>query len=200
MQRREGYIPARVTLTPQNQANSPRRRDSQLMPEDSSLAVPNLTPGVYSVEIFPNGPYYVQSARCGSLNLLEQSLTIAPGGGVQAIDIVLRDDFATLEGSVAIAGEDDSAMILVISENSQQQVRTVTVSRSEPGVGAARSTSFQISQLPPGAYRVLAVENREDFEYGKPELVRKYLFNAQAVTLAANQTAKVELELVHIGE
>ncbi len=168
------------------------------MPDDA-VGVPNVPPGTYKVEIMPNGPYYVESARYGSVNLLEQNLTITPGGGVQAIEIVLRDDFATLEGSIAVAGEEDTATILAIPEDSRKQIRTTTASRG-PGVDARRPIGFQISQLPPGAYRVLAVGTSEDFEYANPELLGKYLSGSRAVTLTANQVTKIELEMVKTGE
>ncbi len=190
-------IPAQVTFIPQDQFRPPQQRVLQPMPDDT-VVVPNVPPGTFKVEIIPNGSYYVESARYGSVNLLEQNLTIAPGGGVQAIEIVLRDDFATLVGSVAVAGEDDTATILAIPEDSRKQTRTAIAGRG-PGMDARRGI-FQLSQLPPGAYKVLAVSGGGDFEYTNPELLGKYLAASRSVTLAANQTAKVELELVHIGE
>src|SRR6266478_2756363 len=191
-------IPAQVTFIQQDQFRPPQQRVLQPMPDDA-VGVPNVPPGTYKVEIMPNGPYYVESARYGSVNLLEQNLTITPGGGVQAIEIVLRDDFATLEGSIAVAGEEDTATILAIPEDSRKQIRTTTASRG-PGVDARRPIGFQISQLPPGAYRVLAVGTSEDFEYANPELLGKYLSGSRAVTLTANQVTKIELEMVKTGE
>ncbi len=68
-QQRQAYIPGRVVLTPQNQTFSLRQRYSEIAPQDeNSFFVRNVPPGVYSVEVFPNGSYYVQSVRSGSLN------------------------------------------------------------------------------------------------------------------------------------
>jgi hypothetical protein len=191
-------IPAQVTFIPQDQFRPPQQRVLQPMPDDT-VGVPNVPPGTFKVEIIPNGSYYVESARYGSVNLLEQNLTIAPGGGVQAIEIVLRDDVATLEGSVAVVGEEDTATILAIPEDSRKQIRTAIASRG-PGMDARRGMWFQLSQLPAGAYRVLAVSGSGDFEYTNPELLGKYLDASRSVTLTANQTTKIELELAKTGE
>jgi hypothetical protein len=54
-------------------------------------------------------------------------------------------------------------------------------------------------QLPPGNYKVLAVDSPE-FEYGNPEVLQKYLSRAREVHLSPNQNAELKLELVHIGD
>jgi hypothetical protein len=93
--------PARVVLTPQQHLFMQQQQYSEsATDEDPTPAVRNVPPGVYSVEIYPNGPYYVQSAHSGSIDLLEQGLTVAPGGSNQPIDVVLRDDFASLVVSI----------------------------------------------------------------------------------------------------
>jgi hypothetical protein len=76
--------------------------------------------------------------------------------------------------------------------NAQQPRRDVSV------MGGSRS--FQIPQLAPGEYKVLAVYNPEDLEYDNPEAMRKYLSKARDVLLAPNQKAKVELEVVRIEQ
>jgi hypothetical protein len=57
-----------------------------------------------------------------------------------------------------------------------------------------------MGQLAPGTYRVLAVDRADDFEYGNPEVLQKYLGKAREISLGPNQQGKIELELVHVGE
>jgi hypothetical protein len=193
--------PARVELTPQNDAFSQQRRYSQIEREDSSSEIPNVPPGVYAVQIFPTGPFYVQSARCGSLNLLEQNLTVASGAATEPIEIVLRDDFASLEGSVALGAENESAMVIAIPEGGVQQIRNVEIVRPAGSFDASRPGAvFEMPQLAPGTYKVLAVDRPDDFEYGKPEVLQKYASKGREISLVPNQHAKIELELVHIGD
>jgi hypothetical protein len=199
MQQWQGFVPVRVTLTPQNQVFSQRQRSSDPIGDDT-LAISNVSPGVYSVEVQPNGSYYVQSARSGSLNLLEQSLTVAPGTAVQPIEVVLRDDFAILEGRVSFDAGDDPAILLVIPEGAQPQVRTVGLMRPVPSLDLNRPVAtFELSQLPPGKYKLLVVDNPQ-IEYANRGVLQKYLSKAREISLAPNQRSKVELELAHVED
>jgi hypothetical protein len=191
------YTPARVLLTPQQHVFTQQQQYSEsVTDEDPTPAIRNVPPGVYSVQVNPNWPWYVQSARSGSADLLEQSLTVAPGGANQPIDVVLRDDFASLEGSLTFDAESEFATVILISADSSsnvaQQRRNAIVMKTAP--------SFQIPQLAPGDYKILAVNNPDELEYGNPEVLRKYLSKARDVSLVPNQKAKVELEVVHIGD
>jgi hypothetical protein len=191
------YNPAGAVLRPQGHLFSQQQQYMQsATEEDPTPAIRNVPPGVYSVEIQPNGPYYVQSARSGFIDLFEQNLTVAPGASNQTIEIVLRDDFASLEGSVTFEAQGEVATILVIPANAPINAQQPKLDVSVMG----GSRSFQIPQLAPGEYKLLAVYNPEELEYGNPEAMRKYLSKTRDVSLAPNQKAKVELEVVRIGE
>jgi hypothetical protein len=167
--------------------------------EDSPLEVTDVPPGVYTVQIIPNGPWYVESARSGSLNLLEQDLTVTAGSAVQPIEIVLRDDCASLEGKILMGTDSESAMVITIPEGSQQIPIPGTAQLAI--TDALHPTAiFSMGQLAPGIYKVLAVDQVDGFEYGNPEVLQKYLSKAQEISLVANQRGKIELELVHIGD
>jgi hypothetical protein len=184
---------ARVVLTPkdpleQTQYNSERVAGA----DDQSLAIMNVPPGAYATEIDPNGPYYTQSARSGPTDLLREELTVPPSGTGQPIQVVLRDDFASLAGKVSYNAQVESAIVLVISEDAPRRSQQVVV--SQPG-GA-----FHLQRLAPGPYKVLAVDRLENFAYADPEVLRKYLSQARDITLLPDQKANVELELTRVGE
>jgi len=194
-------VPARVALIPQGGAVSQQQRFAQPGQREDSLEIAEVPPGIYAVQVFPNGPYYVQSARSGSLNLMEQDLTVAPGSSVDPIEIVLRDDFASLEGSITLGAENDSATVIAIPEGGQPQMLGVGLSHpTSSGDASHAAAMFAMGQLAPGNYKILAVDRPDDFEYGNPEVLRKYLSKAREISLVANQRAKIELELVRIGE
>lgn len=200
---RQVFMFANVLLTKQNGSFEQQQIGAQFGPaEDSPYELSNVPPGVYSVQINPTGPWYVESARSGSLNLLEQNLIVAAGSAVEPIEIVLRDDFARLEGSVLLAANSDSATVLAIPEGGRGQTPRVDVSRPEPVLDVSRSipASFMLPPLAPGTYKVLAVDRANDFEYDNPEVLQKYLSKAREVSLVPNQQGKIELEVVHVGE
>ena len=68
-------------------------------PNDNDLVLENVRPGRYWLKVDPSRGY-VASAVAGSADLLRQPLVVGPGGASLPIEIVLRDDGATIEGTV----------------------------------------------------------------------------------------------------
>jgi hypothetical protein len=168
--------------------------------EDSGLQIPGVPPGVYSVQVTPNGPWYVQSARSGSLNVLTQPLTVEAGSAVQPIEVVLRDDFASLDGSVALGADTTAATLIAIPEGGQPRIEGIERALITAGTNAPQTLPFEMQQLAPGTYKVFAVDRPDDFEYGNPEVLRKYSGKMREITLEPNQQGKIELEMIHVGE
>jgi len=189
----ENYLPAYVQLVSHNAGLFEFRYGSQQVGEKgaSSLEVQNIAPGTYGVEINSNGPLYVQSAMSGTTDLLESDISVASGASPQPIEIILRDDVASLSGNVSSDGQPLNATILAFSEHATAPPR---IQPTDPGGG------FQLSFLPPGAYKILAVDHPDRLEYANPETLRKYLSKAREVTLLPDQSAKVDLELAKVGE
>lgn len=189
----EDAPPARVVLIPTDPAGFRTQYGSEFLgPEENrSLGIRNVLPGTYRVEIDPNGPYYVESARLGLSDLLAGTLTIAPGSSVESLEILLRDDGASLEGSVSLNRQRVAGSILVIP-----------VSRPGPVVltFCGPDGRFRVENLAPGSYRVLALDHGDNFEYANPEALRKYSSGAQEVSLGPNQSSKVELQLLRTEE
>src|SRR5258708_18571606 len=132
----------------------------------TSLDLQNIAPVTYGVEIKPNGPFYLQTALSGTTNLLESDLSVAPGSSPQPIEITLRDDVASLSGTVSLDNRPLSATILAISEHASATPRM----QSTDAAGG-----FQLSFLSPGMYKILAVDHPDRLEYSNPEILRKYL-------------------------
>lgn len=189
----EDFSPASIQLISRNAGLAERRYDSRRVEEEgaASLELQNIAPGTYDVEVSPNGPLYVQSAISGTTNLLEFGLSIAPGTSPQPIEIILRDDVASLTGTVSLENQSQKATILVISEHASVPPR---IQVADPGGG------FLLSFLPPGVYKILAVDSADRLEYANPEALKKYLWKAREVTLSPEQSMKIDLELVKVGE
>ena len=189
----ENYFPAYVQLVARNEGLSERRYGSQQVGETgaSSLELQNIAPGTYRVEVNPNGPLYVQSAMFGTTDLLESDLSVAPGSSPQPIEITLRDDVASLSGTVSLDNRPLSATILAISEHAS------ATPRLQP---TDATGGFQLSFLSPGVYKILAVDHPDRLEYSNPEILRKYLSKAREVMLLPDQSAMIDLELARVGE
>ena len=159
--------------------------------ESRFFVVRNVEPGMYRAQITPNGPWYVESARCGNTNLFTEILTVGSGGPGQAIDIVVRDDFAKLNGAVSSDGRPARGIVLLIPELNPRGAMMVPV---------GPAGQFQTGQLPPGEYRVLAFDRIDGLEYTSPEAMRNYSSGEQFVRLPPNGQATVNLELQKRGD
>ena len=157
-----------------------------------SFAIRNFTPGKYTVDLQPNSPWYVQSAKSGSVDLLREDLVIGPGRRPDPIEIVLRDDGANLAGSIHVEGIATPGAVLLIPEQAgPSQIRVVQ---------AAPGGDFLVDRVPPGDYKLLSVDTLEGFEFRNAEVLAPYLSKATRVSLQPRQQASVTLERVSVGK
>ena len=155
-----------------------------------TIAVRNLVPGSYWVEIGKNSPSYVQSAQCGNIDLLRERLTLTADPPCGAIEIVVRDDGATLNASGTWEGDPAQAMMVLLPERAPQQAVVMPV---------AKGAEAQFGELAPGTYSVVLVDSVDGLEYKDLEAMSAYLSKAAHVTLSPNQKMNVTVELVHVG-
>ena len=182
-------------------------------PNDNDLVLVNVRPGRYRLEV---NPYrgYVASAVAGSVDLLRQPLVVGAGGSSLPIDIVLRDDAAAIEGTVegmppapAGAGAAAAAAAAMIGRIRMPEgpfVYCIPLPDSPGRFMVSRVSSdgtFQVQQLTPGAYRVLAFDRQQgEFEYQNAEAMAAYEDKGPAVRLGPGQTEHVRVTLISTRE
>lgn len=183
--------PAYLGLLSTTPSLSPKEYSSMPVGNGKSqaLAVPNIAPGTYSAEITASYPWYVASALCGATDLLREDLTVPEGGGLPPIEIVLRNDSATLSGTISENGEPAEGTVLLIAVHGTPKVSD-TFGQS----------SFQFHNVAPGDYAVLALDRVDQLEYANPAALQPYLAQANPVTLTANGKAEITLNLVHVWQ
>ena len=165
-------------------------------PEGEGLEIPSVPAGEYRVQVeTPNG--YVASVRCGGTDLQKANLVVAAGSTVPPIEVVLRNDGGEVDGTVAeIASRNKanpqgaamaSGYVHFVSEGERPDVKQAFVQQSG---------EFQITQLAPGTYRVVAFEtsmSRENVEWSNEEVMKK--FNVETVTIGPGQKEKIRISL-----
>jgi hypothetical protein len=151
-----------------------------------------LEAGTYDVEVESIGSGYVSSVTWSGKDLLREPLVVAEGSDPQAIQVVTRDDGASLSGSVQIGNGAQFAQVLMIEEDAGGvPPRPLFVSGSG---------SFQVQGLAPGRYDILAFDRLDGIEYRNREVLEAYLSHAAHVTLSADEQAKVTLDLIRTKE
>ncbi len=169
-------------------------------PGQQNLVFRNVEAGRYTVELMPQPPWYVQSAEYGQTNLLTDDLVLTSGAPPSAIQVTIRNDVATLTGTVTQhSGTDVPATIVAIPSGLAKAAPQVSYYYPLQGKNSGPG-EFTLSSLAPGDYTVLAFDHVEDIEYSNPDVLQNYSSQAAHVTLAPGQRATVTLELVHTGE
>lgn len=180
-------------------------------PNDNDYVLQNVRPGRYWLKVTPYRGY-VASAVAGSVDLLRQSLVVGPGGASLPIEIVLRDDGAAIDGTVEgmpPVPADRRSPILTIRSGpfamaAGPYVFCIPLPDS-PGRFTASWVSpqgtFQLQQLPPGGYRVLAFDRQQsELEYQNAEAMSRYDDKGPVVRLAPGQTEHVRVTLISTQE
>lgn len=170
-------------------------------PGHQSLILRNIDTGKYSVEAMPQGSWYVQSAEYGQTNLLTDDLVLTAGAPALPIEVVLRNDGASLAGTVSARdGADASATVVALAERTPNASPKIAYYSPPRDQSTQDTAAFTMDSLAPGDYLVLAFDHADRVEYANPEVLQNYLSRATHVTLVAGQQAKVTLDLIRTGD
>jgi carboxypeptidase family protein len=153
----------------------------------SQLKVTNVYSGEYSVSV-RSTLGYVESARCGGVDLLREKLVVRTGVAMPPIEVVLRDDAASIGGSVRSQTPFDESFVLLVPEFAPLQPPVVVNTNSTGG--------FLQAGLAPGDYKILAFDAIRQLEYENPAVLAQYASKAAHITLSAKQNAKLSVDLI----
>ena len=170
-------------------------------PQADFLIVSGVRPGRYRVRPNCSVPCYVASVTSAGTDLLHKPLVVAAGASIPQLEVTLRDDGAQITGEVQL--------------NSQQLPHPADWFRStyqSPGflyfIPTPDSTGqfrqfwinsdgkFDVQQLPPGEYRVLAVAKvHPELQFATEESLRKLDSQAKLITVGPGEKLKLQLSL-----
>jgi hypothetical protein len=161
-------------------------------PENWSSAITNIEFGRYRVEMNEGQPWYAQSITYEGTDLRFEPLIIGSDAS-QPIEVILRNDSATLNVSVASALEQQSSQAVVIAVAEQTSTKPLV----RYSFDSKQALYFS---LPPGKYSIYAFEDLTDLEYANPEVMKKFSSKATALELQPNQKSSVTTNLIRRTE
>ncbi len=170
-------------------------------PNDESLAIENVRPGRYWVQV-NSSKGYAASVTSGGLDLLRKPLVAGPGGSSSPIEITMRDDTASFDGNIEGANSSIDVLGQSASGSSAPFAYVYCIPLGDsPGqftqIWVAPDGKFESPQIPPGEYRVLAFSHqRNDLEFRDAEAMRAYESKGVLVSLVAGQKEHLQLQLI----
>ena len=165
-----------------------------------NLTLRNVEPGRYSAVIDARQSWYVESAEYGQTNLLTDDLVLTAGAPALPLNIVLRNDSASLTGTVRVPDGMLAQVSVVAIPEGVAKASPRTTYYSPPRDENAGVSEFLLDSLAPGDYLVFAFDHAEGLEYSNPDVLQNYISQAARVTLLPSQRTKVALELIHTAE
>ena len=175
-------------------------------PKDDSLVFENLAPGRYWVRI-DSTRGFAASVTSGDLDLLRRPLPVGSGANL-AVDVTLRDDGAEIDGSIdGIGGNTDESTastssfgIAGLSARVPSFVYLIPLADSTGQFREAPVMSngkFDLQQVPPGAYRVLAFDRQQpELEYRDSGAMGAFESKGQVIRLVSGQKESVRLQVI----
>ena len=176
-------------------------------PDDDALVIDNVRPGRYWVKL-NSSRGFASAITSGGVDLQHQPLVVS-GGSSPPIEVTMRDDWAeadgTVEGLASPFGETDASPFQTgMSFETAAHVYFVPLPDSSGEfheAWAGRDGKFNVRQIPPGAYRVLAFDREQpELEYRNAEAMRAYDSKGQVVSFVGNQKEQVRLQVISTSE
>jgi hypothetical protein len=170
--------------------------------EAETLVLEHVSPGRYRVHVNARLGY-VAAVSSGGLDLLHHPLVVPPGGASSPIEITLRDDGATVDGTIEDWQTETQGRNTLLPGQQLACIYLVpmTETMAPPLVGWTGNGHFSLEQVPPGSYRAIAFNRQPgELETANEEAMKKYEAKSQVIQLEAGQKEQLRLQLNAVGE
>ena len=165
---------------------------SQFGPQSdpNNIKVQGVSPGRYRVRATDQFRGYVASLRCGSVDLLRDDLLVPEEGSVSPIEVTLRDDGAQVKVLLKENGPPANGWAVLVPD----------ILTRDPVVLDVNAGTERGYALPPGEYKAFALDSRDEVDSSYTDWIEKYADKAVHVSLTANATTNIVLDLIRTGD
>lgn len=181
----------------------PNLGESGASPEDPqdprSLSLRHIVPGRYTAVIEAREGWYVASAEYGSTNLLTDDLVVGQGAPPLSVNILLRNDSASLTGTVSVPPKFEDRVSIIAVPEGLARASPATTAWFPPRDNNEQS-AFVFDTLAPGDYLIFAFDHVDGLEYANRDILQNYVSQAAHVVLSPGQRSRISLELIRTEE
>ncbi len=152
--------------------------------------------GRFWVMANPYPPAYISSITMGGTNLASNPVVVSPGSSLAPIEVTLRDDVGNIAGQI-----NQPAGGNTVGEEKQVWVYAIPLFPSSASVQDLMPNDngqFSFYHVAPGSYRVVACDTQQDIDAHSPEGMAAWAGKGSTVTVDANGTANVQLDVIHV--
>ena len=150
-----------------------------------------LAPGRYRVFLPANRAFFLKSITAKGANVSGGQVDLQPNATVQ-LSLVMTpssDLKLPLQGVALRSGKPQAgAMVLLLPAN---HATTDLIRRDQSDLDG----SFNLSEIPPGDYRLLAIDNGHGLAYRDPKVIAPYLAKAQSIKIGATTPPPTDLKV-----
>lgn len=148
--------------------------------------------GTYRLRSRSSGQWYVKSATYGSSDLLQDNLVSTSGGSGVPIRLVVSNQTGSIQGTTSLGGKAAPGSIYLISLNPGLNSLISLRSRDDG--------SFSSTSIPPGSYRVLALEQPRQIDFTDTTIAEPFTSWMQNVTVGTGVASNLNLDEVPVEE
>ena len=151
--------------------------------DNRSFTMPDVMPSRYRMEVIPSGTYFVKSVTLAGQSLANLDVNMQQATG--PIEIVLSDDTGSVQGTLTgPEGKPATGAMILLSSGGGRAINAF----------ASADGYYSLPVVPPGTYKAYSWSDAQQAEYANPEWLRQFGGDGVEVTVAAGQTAKIELK------
>ena len=144
---------------------------------------------------------YVRSITSGGVDLMSNPLILSPNRSNAPIEVVMRNDSGTITGQIAAQTAGSTTVQTAAGEIPEIHVYAIPLfgfSGQAPSEGVQSTGQFQMQNLAPGSYRVVACDLEQEIDFRSPEGLAEWAGKGQLVKVEPDGTATVQLDVMHM--
>jgi hypothetical protein len=145
-------------------------------------------PRAFQVSVFNVGGFRMREITAGGATLSGHSLQL-PRSGTVSLKVVLAKGMAKIDGTVLLRDEPLSeAMVVLVPENPQDNTDLFRRDQSDS------DGTFSLSEVAPGRYTVVAIQNGWNVDWQDPAVLKSYLETGKRIEITAPQTYTLTIQ------